>query len=114
MATVRPDARAETTARSAAVTIVCGRLCSTAGSGVTAAGQPRRPTISRTCPASAPQATISKGGERKLLDETVVEVGAVRELDIPHLLQQRQAAGPLPQAEQRPLRPLAPPLSHFT
>src|SRR5438034_5248326 len=102
--------------------IFCGRLCSTAGSGVTAAGQPRRATISRTCPASAPQATISTVGELcspggttvlaaggtpsprtplatpregQLIDEAVVEVGAVGQLDIPHLLQQRQAASPL-------------------
>src|SRR6266700_7482410 len=113
--------------------ICCGRLCSTAGSDRTATGQPRRATIARTCPASAPQATISSrrerlcssaltprerlcssGGtppltprKRQLLDEAVVEVGAVGELDIPHLLEQRQAAGPLAQAEQRHLRPLA-------
>src|SRR2546423_12468374 len=100
MATVRPDARAETTARSAAVTIVCGRLCSTAGSGVTAAGQPRRATIPRTCPASAPPATISMVGGGQLLDEPGPEVSAGREPHIPHLPQPRPAARPPPPAAQ--------------
>src|SRR5262249_61181239 len=94
-------------ARSASITIVRGRLCSTAGSGRTVAGQPRRATISLTCPASAPQATTSIGREGQLPDEAVVEVGVIGELDIPHLLEQRQGAGPLAQAEQRHLRPLA-------
>src|SRR5580704_19403673 len=110
--------------------IFCGRLCSTAGRDRTATGHPRRSTMERTCPARAPQARTSTGGaplaggtlrslgtpqtpvaltprEIELLDETVVEVGAVGELDIPYLLQQGQAARPLAQAEQRHLRPLA-------
>src|ERR1700746_3026717 len=104
MATVRPASKARTTYRSAKIVIFCGRLCRTAGRDRTATGQPRRATISRTCPASAPQARTSSPREGKLLDELVVEPGPVGELDIPHLLEQRQAARPLAQAEQRHLR----------
>ena len=43
----------------------------------------------------------------ELVDEAVVEVGAVGELDIRHLLQQRLGAGALAQREQRHLRALA-------
>src|SRR5271156_5782360 len=124
MATVRPASRARTTYRSAKIMIFCGRLCRTAGRDRTATGQPRRATISRTCPARAPQARRSTRGallagggaplpprEIELGDEAVVEVGAVGELDISHLLQQGQAARPLAQAEQRHLRPLPPPLA---
>src|ERR1700733_7082361 len=127
---VRPVSKARATARSASKMIFCGRLCKIAGRDRTVTGHPRRATISRTCPASAPQARISTGGallaggalcspgtpqtpvaltprEIELVDEAVVEVGTVGELDIPHLLQQGQAARPLAQAEQRHLRPLA-------
>src|SRR5580700_12002232 len=108
---MRPASRARTTYRSAKIVIFCGRLCRTAGRDRTATGQPRRSTMDRTCPARAPQARTStlclpggtlcslgtpqtpvaltpRWGEVELRDEAVVEVGAVGELDIPHLLQQ--------------------------
>ncbi len=40
------------------------------------------------------------------IDEAVVEIAAVGEFDIPHLLEQRNGTGSLSQAEQRHLRSL--------
>src|ERR1700685_4858024 len=45
--------------------------------------------------------------ELELIDERVGEVAAVGELDIPHLLLQRQGPGPLADREQRHLRAFA-------
>src|SRR4051812_19594465 len=102
-----------------------GWLCSSGGSGCTSTGQPRRSTIvaagwARGPPATragraagwarAPQATSAVRGsaaEAELVDEEVVEVGAVGELDIGHLLQQGLRAGPLADREQGHLRALA-------
>src|SRR5579871_6940349 len=108
-----PRARAWRASRSASKAILAGRLCSSAGRQCSSARQPRRARISRRCPPRAPQALTTTGaaggsaGERQLRDETVVEVGAVGQLDIPHLLKQRQPGGPLAQREQRHLGPLA-------
>ena len=63
--------------------------------------------------ASAPQAIravrarTGQPANAELVDEPVVEVGAVGELDIGHLLQQRRGAGALAQREQGHLRALA-------
>src|SRR5687768_1887617 len=86
-----------------------GWLCSRGGSGCTSTGQPRRSTTAAAGWAMAPQATSAtrSGPERQLLDEGVVEVGAVGELDILHLLQQRQRAGPFAHGQQGHLRALA-------
>src|SRR5688500_7470827 len=95
--------------------ICCGWLCSSGGSGCTSTGQPCRATIPAAGWAMAPQAMsavrwstpASDRGEPELLDELVVEVGAVGELDIGHLLQQRLRAGPLADRQQGHLRPFA-------
>src|SRR4051812_34603315 len=100
-----------------------GRLCSSGGSGWTSTGQPRRAATSATWRAIAPHATTAtvtshpfgslrtpstgceeaegvrsrpgSAGEGEAVDEPVVEVGAVGELDVVHLLQQRLGRGPL-------------------
>src|SRR5690348_12547688 len=87
--------------------ICCGWLCSSGGSVWTATGQPRRVTTSATGWAMAPQAMTAVLAEGELLDEAVVELGAVGELDIGHLLQQRLRARPLPDRQQGHLRALA-------
>src|SRR5258708_38692577 len=102
-------------ARFASLAMRCGRLWRAAGSGRTVTRQPRRDAIARMWPARAPQATISMGSrwaetrddgrlgtsgcaqtstvpcsgaglEAELVDEAVVEVLAVAEFDIFHLL----------------------------
>src|SRR5829696_9730691 len=86
-----------------------GWLCSRGGSGCTTTGQPRRAAISAAGWLRAPQATRAsgRGSEPELVDEPVVEVGAVGELDIGHLLQQRLRTRTLADREQGHLRALA-------
>ena len=89
---------AEERARSEYWVIFSGRLWRRAGSGRTTSGQPRRAAMSLMCAARAPQAMTSI--ERELVDEPVVEVGAVGELDIPHLLEEGQGGGAFADGEQ--------------
>src|ERR1700759_3366257 len=96
---------AEERARSEYSVIFSGRLWRRAGSGRTTSGQPRRAAISLMCEARAPQAMTStallaRGGEGELVDEPVVEVGAVGELDIPHLLEEGQGGGAFADGKQ--------------
>src|SRR4051794_40062523 len=96
-----------------------GLLCSNGGNGWTSRGQPVAAAIKAAGWASAPQATSatrpdraassrgSSGTEGELLDEAVVEVAAVGELDIGHLLQQRRRTRALTDGQQCHLRPLA-------
>src|SRR5215218_1252897 len=92
-----------------------GWLCSSGGSGWTSTGQPTRPTSSAQGWAIAPQAMSAStpcrdpwsDREREEVDEPVVEVGAVGELDIAHLLEQRSGAGALLHAQQAHLGALA-------
>src|SRR5215469_12384912 len=93
--------RAEERARSEYSGIFFGRLWRLAGSGRTTSGQPRREAISLMWAARAPQAMTSI--EPELVDEAVVEVGAVGELDIFHLLEEGQGGGALADGEQRHL-----------
>src|SRR5918999_360686 len=83
--------------------IRCGWLCSSGGSGCTTTGHSGRATSSAAGCASAPQAISAiclSATERELLDESVVEVGAITELDILHLLEQRVGAGSLAHRQQ--------------
>ena len=66
------------------------------------------------CAARAPQAIDLNTGvrvqsrvEAELVDEPVVEVGAVGELDIPHLLEEGQGGGAVADGEQGHLGALA-------
>src|ERR1039458_9276847 len=103
--------------RSTAGAILPGWLCSSDGRQCSSTGQPRRAAMSRTWPPSAPHAITARAGEglvtgtgcgsgavsgreRQLLDEGVVEVRAVGELHILHLLDQRQGTGPLPHGDR--------------
>src|SRR5437764_906848 len=99
-----------------------GRLCSSGGSGWTSTGQLRRSATSATCRAIAPHATTATrcaasshpfgaprtpstgceetegvrsagSGEGEAVDEAVVEVGAVGEFDVVHLLQEGAGGG---------------------
>src|SRR5918999_1425664 len=90
--------------------IRCGWLCSSGGSGCTTTGHSCRATSSAAGCESAPQAISAicrSATERELLDESVVEVGAITELDILHLLQQCVGAGALAERQQCHLRALA-------
>src|SRR6187455_2297124 len=89
-----------------------GRLCSSGGSGWTSTGQLRRSATSATCRAIAPHATTAtrrrgSGGEGEAVDEAVVEIGAVGEFDVMHLLQQGLGGGAFPHGQQRHLGALA-------
>src|SRR4051812_15467706 len=113
--------RSRVTACSTAAAIRSGRLCSSGGSGCTSTGHARRAATSATWRAMAPHATTavrtspgrtrdSPGGTRnspgsgregEAVDEAVVEVGAIGELDVVHLLQERLRRGPLAQRQER-------------
>src|ERR1700759_2903234 len=111
---------AEERARSEYSVIFSGRLWRRAGSGRTTSGQPRRAAISLMWAARAPQAMTSTAPlafgamvptdpplEGELVDEPVVEVGAVGELDIPHLLEEGQGGGAFADGKQGHLGALA-------
>jgi hypothetical protein len=85
---------AEERVRSAYSVIFSGRLWRRAGSGRTTSGQLRRVAICLMWAAKAPQAMTSI--EPELVDEAVVEVGAVGEFDIFHLLKEGQGGGAFP------------------
>src|ERR1700749_2637451 len=119
-------------ARFASPGMRCGRVWRAAVIGRTVTCQPRRAAISRMWAARAPQATISigeapdggrlgtagcaqtstvacSGGwlEAELGDEAVVEVLAVAEFDIFHLLEEGQGGGAVADGEQGHLPPPA-------
>src|SRR6201993_1271600 len=96
---------AEERARSEYRVIFSGRLWRRAGSGRTTSGQPRRGAMSLMCAARGAQAMTSIEGE--LVDEPVVEVGAVGELDISHLLEEGQGGGAFADGKQGHLGALA-------
>src|SRR6266545_6540623 len=52
------------------------------------------------CPAAR---AVRSAGEGEVVDETVIEVGPIRQFDVAHLFEQSGGADPLPYAQQRHL-----------
>ena len=84
---------------STAGAICSGRLCSSGGSGWMSTAQPCRSQIMEMSTLSAPHAMIAtrspSDGEGELIDESVVEVGAIGQFQVLDLADQGSRTMPL-------------------